>query len=155
MTTSSNCARLVSACLRLEVVEVERLLLSLDRLPRQVVPHALSQLVEPGLVGGEEHEHVAVKASSRCSLVEELLGGNPSRAVGRLAGVRVLRTENDQADFGFVRHLGGCPRGGMDMWRSHRAGRPGWRSASRRRISSSTSSIVEVRGGPVVGEPGD
>ena len=80
--------------LALEVIEVEGLLLSLNRLPCEVVAYCLAQLVEPSSVGGEKHKHVAVKAISGRSLIKELPGCNPSWAVSRLAGMRVLRAQN-------------------------------------------------------------
>jgi hypothetical protein len=68
--------------LHLMRIEVERILLGQDRLPRQELPQCLVEVLQAHLVGREEDQCVAVEAWCVAARFED----RPRRRLGRVAG---------------------------------------------------------------------
>ena len=94
-------------------VEVERLLLRQDRLPRQVPAHRLVEVLQARLVRREEDERVAVEARRVAARLEDRLRRRLGRAAG-LLGVRMLGRQHDQPRVEIVGHVGARARQRMD-----------------------------------------
>ena len=136
----------------LEVVEVERVAVGVDGLPGQPLADGGPQVLEAGLVGGQEHQHVAAPPGPGPPLVQEPAGEFERLAAVGLGVVGGGRVEHHQPGRALVGHVAGGAGAGVNRGEE---GGPGAGPVQAGPDGLVHVGVGEVRLGPVLGQPGD
>jgi hypothetical protein len=91
--------------LSLLLVEIERLFFGNDRRPGEISPQGLVEVLQPHLVGGEEHERIAIETRRVAARFQDRLGRD-LRRVAALLAIGMLGRQDDEARIVIVRNVG-------------------------------------------------